>query len=221
MPIGILFLVFNFTMHKIIDILWKNDFLILKFENVKFNLPLETYYDYSLQKEIFLDEEIFNTLSKLSENFMCRKKAISYLSKRVKTKFQAKVYLEKKKFSREVIEIVLSELVSLKYIDDYNFTELYITSRRSSKVIGLNLLKKELLSKGVSMNIISSVMEKNNIGEIGFDEIYSLAEKKFLSINKVDKLSKVSSFLYSRGFDYEVIGKIIRKLVKKESLDLS
>jgi regulatory protein len=114
-------------------------------------------------------EEIF--FSELQSRFFDR--AVSYLVRSPKTEYQIKRYINelffKKKgkwfedISKEQMEqiqkYVLEKLHKYDYIDDERYAELFISSRLKNKPRGRAVLYGELLSKGVSKDIIKAKLD--------------------------------------------------------------
>ena len=96
------------------------------------------------------------------------------------------------------------------YIDDEQFTEAFIEERVKHKKIGLNKVRNELYSKGVSKEIIENklffddeVLQKNAL---------NLAVKKLRIIRSSSKKTekqkvkqKIYSHLLMRGYDSQII----------------
>ena len=103
-------------------------------------------------------------------------------------------------------EMVLQKLEKSKYLNDKDFAEWWINSRKSSRPKGWIAIKSELTSKGVSKEILDSLKFSSK------DEI-SLAEKYYKKVTKTRNLSskKLISRMSSRGFSWDTIQTILKK----------
>lgn len=114
----------------------------------------------------------------------------------------------------EIIENVLEELKRTAIIDDTRFAKIFTEYRLKSSPRGKNLIKQELLKKGIDQEIIADVFENINFNEEELAE--ELAINKARSFDKnIDpqkKKEKLMRFLASRGFNFDIILKTIKKL---------
>lgn len=114
---------------------------------------------------------------------------------------------------------VINELTSQGLIDDTEFAKWWIEQRHTFRPKGTRVIRMELLQKGVSREIVEQVLtltveSKNKELELAF----SAASKKLSLWHRLPKDEikiKVGNFLARRGFDWEIIYKVIDSLVKK------
>ncbi len=170
-----------------------------------------------------LDEILF---SELESRFFDR--AVSYLVRSPKTEYQIKRYIKelffKKKgkwfedISKEQMEQiqnnVLKKLHKYEYIDDKRYAELFVTSRLKNKPRGKAILYGELLSKGVSKDIV-----KETLDSMLKDE-YQILKDTYRKKYKDERISfedtKKISFLQRKGFNWDLIERYINDESSKE-----
>lgn len=117
---------------------------------------------------------------------------------------------------------VIDELKENKLLDDKAFARLWIGERMSLKPAGKSLIERELKSKGVREDAISSAF-----GELegDFDEYrmaMPLALKKLERIKGVGEekaKKKLLDLLSRRGFSYNTIWKIIKEIYKNIEIE--
>lgn len=150
-------------------------------------------------------------------------RAITYISGAFKTEkgiidYLKKLYAKKKKEwvgegleydITSTITAVVERLKEIGLINDAEFARMFVESRRRSKPRSRSVLINELVVKGVSRDIAKSVVE-----DIADDElIYKLYIKKYKErIFDIDSDSKIVSFLARKGFSWDEISKLERKL---------
>ncbi len=174
---------------------------------------------FNLERGRALDREEFLQMKEESERFRCRQKALDYLSLKNRTSHEIGKYLTKKGFSAPIIREILAGLDGAGYIDDLKYAKSFIENRRRSRLVGKNLLKKELLARGVERNTVSKALEDSEYPEDTIDEVYALALKKLASLaGKKNRPQRLSYFLYQRGFDYEIIQRVLRRLRDENAL---
>ena len=120
-------------------------------------------------------------------------------------------FLKKHKLEGEsLIENVLNRLLELKYLDDQQYAQDYVSDRIKFRPIGKFLMKKELKSKGIAPEIISAILNHIDVDEFGM--VLELLKKKRFHVDSVSspkEKAKVYRFLASKGFDKEIIYKAV------------
>ncbi len=185
-------------------------------EEYAFSIPEEDYLRLCLydKKELSSDEieEIKNTITQKSAKY----KAIKYLSYKYMTEAELSAKLRNDGYDEHVILDVVNELKSMGYINDMIFAQKYVYDRIKLKPKGKKMLKMELSKKGVSNEISDQVL-----GELDFDEdvvIERLIRKKFgkydMKEPKIER--KIYSFLLHRGFDFEDIKGVLRRITDSD-----
>jgi regulatory protein len=177
------------------------------------SLTPELYNIYDLHKGKEIDSELYLQLKEESLRLNCRQKALKYLAIRSHSYREMRVYLTKKGFPGDIIDEILKSFKDQGYIDDYDFAVRYINSKKRSKIVGVNVLKRDLFKKGVNKDIIKKAVRKTGADKTDPDEIYSLAVKKIKSLeNKKNKLSKLVYFLKQKGFIDDQVRLVIDRL---------
>jgi regulatory protein len=121
-----------------------------------------------------------------------------------------KTRLLEKGYDENNIILVIEQLKESGYLDDNRFTRKWIRDRLKHKIRGRNLIKKELLSKGIELNIIEKEINSliDDDSEIRNGIILA---RKWLS-NKAPDLLKLKRYLYNKGFSVENIQEILEKM---------
>jgi len=177
--------------------------------------------DAGLRKNDVIDESKKNELLILNEKLKIKEAALKLISRRLHSKYELINKLLKKKFDKKLINDAIEELISKHYLNDYEFCKAYAEERFYRKKIGINKIKAELIKKGIERKIIEDVLcliDDNS----SFDTAYELAKKKLSSyqFKKLDNQKikqKLFSFLLSRGYQSEIIFKVMDKLNIQEN----
>ena len=139
--------------------------------------------------------------------------AMKLIGLRKRSVFEITERLKKKKFEENIIEEVLQELKSYKYLNDEQFAESYINDRMNFRPCGNFLIRKELKERGVEENIINKKIEELISEEKEIESAKKLAEKKLKTIsNETDRIKinqKVKSYLQSKGYSFDIISRIV------------
>jgi|GEM_PF-441685 len=186
----------------------------------KLPLSLDAVVAFSLSSEKKLTEQEVELLRHASRTWLCRQKALNYLSYRNRSEGEMKLYLRKKSFDPEYIEETISWLHERKYLDDRSFAVNYIESVLRRKTIGKQRIIGELRQKGVCSADIEGAFEEAEMPDNGDERLMALAEKKWRSIKDKERpLERLRAFLYQRGFsgdEIKVVLKAFRNLTRDD-----
>ncbi|MDO4869384.1 MAG: RecX family transcriptional regulator [Bacillota bacterium] len=143
-------------------------------------------------------------------------KALYYLNIKPRTRQQVIDYLQKKEFEQDEIDAAVRELEEYRYIDDYNYCQLYF-EMGFEKSRGIGRIKRELLSKGVDKEIIEEALE--NMGQVPdqYDMARQLAESILQTLHDEDKQklkAKLARRLAGRGFAADVVYRTVNQVIR-------
>lgn len=179
-------------------------------------LPYAVVSDYSLRSGLLMEKEIYLKIYDESLKFACMQKALGHLSLRSRSAHELRTYLNKKLFSHDHIEAVIAFLREKGYVNDYDFAFSFIKSRMALKKYGKQIIKRDLILKGIDRNIIDETMEECNANEVDEEALFLIAQKKYNAIrDKRNSYMKTAGFLKGRGFDYESIRKVLARVVEE------
>jgi regulatory protein len=145
-----------------------------------------------------------------------RKAALRFLSYRIRSREEVAGKLREEGFTETIIARTLERIARLGYLDDRRFTQVWIRSRMMLKGYGRELIRHELLQKGVPKRVIEEVLTE---GENDEEEAArrSLA-KRFANRAPVGEpgrdpavREKAYRYLYRRGFPSEVIRSVLKE----------
>jgi len=188
-------------------------------------LDYRTVLDNGLRKNDLIDEKLFERL--LSESLFLKAKdsAFRLLGRRHHSTSELRIKLIKKKYSKEIIEKVLIELTDKGLLDDQQFAVAYLEERSVKKKIGINKLKAELFKKGIDRKIIEKVLLTLDSG-LSYEHAHELAERKKMTLmnkesDKRKVKSKIFSFLSARGYESDLIMKVLNDLIIDDEEEIS
>jgi regulatory protein len=188
----------------------KGNYVYVNFDNDgKLTIP----YDVFLKNYLSVGEEIsekrLKDLEVNVELYKIKQSSYRYLSGRNHSKYELKIKLLKKKYSKPLVSQVLIDLERQHLINDEDFARDYFNSQlRRSR--GLLKIKSELFKKGVDREIIEKT--SNDHGDVLVflesakclaDKKYSILIKRNISDKKMEQ--KIYQFLAGRGFTSDII----------------
>ena len=175
-------------------------------------LSLETVYKYNLICGLEITAEKLSRMQFESEKQGATEKAVSYISRSMKTEKEVKDYLLKKGYIDTVVFYVLDKLKSYGYVDDFAYAKAYINSVKNKK--GFKLISFELYKKGIDKDTVLSAWEETEKSE---DACLNVAEKYMKNKEIDDKnIKKLYSHLLSKGFSYDEAGEAVSKIKDKK-----
>lgn len=137
-------------------------------------------------------------------------KALKYLSYRPRSTKEIVDYLSKKNFSEEDIKETLEKLNEYKFLDDAEFSRIFARSRQN-KGKSKRIISIELRQKGISKQTAEKTLEESQ------DDLRTARkyiEKKIGQFNKLpkdEKKKKIINRLRLRGYNWDVISKILEE----------
>lgn len=147
-------------------------------------------------------------------------KLLSFRPRSQKELFEKlKHYADKKKIPKAIIDMVIDYLKEQNFLNDEEFARWWFAQRISFRPKGFQLIKLELMKKGVDKETIEHLFSdfKNKEEDEFFFAMKVLEKKKSLLQNlKRDEIkAKIMRLLGTRGFSWEVIYRTIDDFLKK------
>ena len=199
----------------------KGNNVLVCFDDGEFiTIDYRTVTDNTLRKNDVIDEKKIEFLISASEYQKAKDSAFRFLGMRHHSTSELRTKLIKKKYSKEIIEKILTNLTDKKLLDDEQFAEAFLEERSIKKKVGINKLKAELIKKGINKNIIEKTLLSVD-HELSYEQALELAKHKIDSIKRkeTDKRkikAKLYSSLSSRGFESDVIIRVLNEVVEDD-----
>ncbi len=120
--------------------------------------------------------------------------------------------------SEEEVNPVLEELISEKYIDDERYSRSYVRDKFRFNKWGRIKIAFNLRADKISNTVIEVALEE--INDLAYrkmlQEILLAKSAKTKAENQYDKKAKLARFAQSRGFESDLIFKLIDEILKSE-----
>lgn len=116
----------------------------------------------------------------------------------------------------EVIEDVFEENKDYIYKKDLEYTRKFIKNSLKKKDMGKKKIHQKLLEKGINSTVIKNILEEFDDAENEHDKAYTLAKNKLEKMKETDNhkiYAKLARYLTSKGFEYEIVSKVLRELL--------
>ena len=160
-----------------------------------------------------IDSEKYLFIKDEAEKFSALQKSLGYLSVRMRSAREIRQYLAKKGFSAAASEYTVERLVKLKYLNDADFADRFISYQKNRRPVGRRYIESGLALKGISREIIKKSVKKSYSAEEELEAAIAAAGKKLSALaGKPNISSRLYSFLAQRGFDHDVIARAVQGL---------
>lgn len=205
---------------RILSLVKKNNYVTVNFDNdEKIRLHYEVAVRCGLRKNDELSDSQLQSILKQEELFSLKNSALRIITRRPHSSFELRLKLLKKKFQKEDISKIISDFSSKGYLSDNDFAERFIEEGLKKKK-GLMKIKAELFSKGVSREIIDSLIQNYEGDSVLLPNAKSLALRKLESLKRKNlepfqKKQKLYSYLNGKGYSTEIIRQITDELMEE------
>ena len=189
--------------------------------NGKYKVYLEDGRELSLYEEVILKYELLlkkevldiSSINEYNLEWDVYYVALKGLKSRFKSVYETRKYLKDKDYPIELIDKAIDKLVEQGYLNDDSFTKGYINSQIATTSKGPYKIKRELIDKGISNNIIDEniIMFGDDLQLERLDKLAS----KLLKSNRTRGGSvlrkKITTDLVNLGYDSELVYKVLSK----------
>ncbi len=142
-------------------------------------------------------------------------KLLMFATLRPRSKKEVELWLSRKKIHESLHEELFNRLNDLKLINDESFALWWVEQRNSFRPKSKTVLRLELRNKGIDKELIDKALDEINVDETAVAQ--GLLEKrmyKWTNLPKYEAKQKMGQYLASKGFTWELIVKVVSKVVK-------
>jgi regulatory protein len=162
-----------------------------------------------------LDEEKIASLKIEDEREVTYQKALHFLSYRPRSSAEVRQNLIKHGISESLIEETVNRLQTARLVNDEAFARAWVENRNTFRPSGLPALRMELRRKGLSDEIVQSVLNTQvNEQALAFDAARKYA-RRLAGLEWLDFRQKLGGFLTRRGFSYSTIAPVVSEVWKE------
>lgn len=151
-------------------------------------------------------------LSPEKQEQRARNVLLHQIARSSKSTKQLRDILDKREIDPEIAETVLQRFTEVGLIDDLQFAETLVSSRRKFAGKSSSVIRRELMQKGISPEIITEVLsELTTEGEI--ELATALAVRRISQLARFDfevRRRRLTGFLLRKGFSSAVVSQAVR-----------
>jgi len=165
--------------------------------------------DLGLEEGFTLTEELYEHIIVDVLGLRAKKRAMHILEKRDKTEKQLRDKLTENHYPQKSIDIAIDYVKSFKYLDDERYCYNYISYRIEKK--SFQKLKAELMTKGISKELIDETYEELYQSSYTENQILGLLQKKRYNdySDDKDKRRKIIQSILRKGYTFSQIKAVI------------
>lgn len=182
-------------------------------ESYGFSVDEDIMIEYMLRKGMELDESLIKTLVEKDNFHKVFTLALNYLSYRMRSEKEIRVYLLDKEVEEEKIAYVIDRLKQEGYLDDQEFANSLVRTRILTSSKGPLLVKKELIEKGISLTMADEALTYYPY-EAQLEKASKWVEKKLRMDGKKSfrqQLQSTKQTLLQKGFSQDVIKEVMEE----------
>lgn len=189
-----------------------------------FGVHEDVLIEYNLSKGMILDEDFIENVLKFEEMKKASNYALKYISYRPRSEKEVIDKMSQNGYENELIEYAINEMQRFGYLDDKQFALIFVRDKINIKQLGKQRLIAELFKKGINRNIIDEVINELIEPDEEFERALAFAKKKLRMYRNDDytaKRRKLSNTLAGRGFNYDIISKVINEVLHRNNYENS
>jgi len=180
-----------------------------------FSISMELVYKEGLKSKMEIDIDRLRDIADKEGYLKCKSTALKIIEKSYKTEKEMRDKLKQKEYTDNQVEKTIEFLREYNFINDESYVNAYVNDKISSR--GRQKIKYDLIRKGIDSNLIDEKLS-NIDSDDEKNTAFNLAKKKYNTIKKSEsdsyKLSgKLYRFLMSKGYNYEIIKDVVRKVM--------
>ncbi|MGL5506322.1 MAG: recombination regulator RecX [Paraclostridium sp.] len=180
----------------------------------------ELVFTLGLKKGMEIEEDKLRSILRDEMFIKAKNKALTILSKTSQSEKNIVSKLSPD-FEEDVIEDVLEFLRKYNFVNDEDLaTRITNTNLKVSKC-GKNRIKQNLYNKGIDRETIDSVVSDID-SDVEFENAMYLAKKRYERVKNEDRnkiYQKISQHLAYKGFGYDIIKRVLNKLLNFDESD--
>ncbi len=136
--------------------------------------------------------------------------AVDYIAKSPRSEKEVKDKLYKKGFKKTEIELAINKLKDYNYIGDEQYATTFV-SYYAKKWGRKQLIYKLVRQKGIDSTLAKTVVDDCVSDEDEIEKCTKIA-KSYIAKKKTYDKRAVSFYLYQRGFEFDIINKVLESV---------
>ncbi|MCL2846937.1 MAG: RecX family transcriptional regulator [Firmicutes bacterium] len=159
------------------------------------------------------DEELSLLLAESGENELYVR-ALDYILKSPRTEREITRYLYRRDASPETATRIIKRLKTMNYINDEAYAKMF--AEQKSGKLGISKIRTKLFGRGIDLNLIEQSLDI--VEDETQEDLARRVADKFLRNRERDHITmqKLYRHLATKGFDFDLCGKIVEEFKKQD-----
>ncbi len=195
----------------------RNSYVVFIDEAPAFQVSDEVLMKFGLLTGRRIDERMVEEIASEEAFSRARMTALNFISYRPRSSKEVTDKLSHKGFSSDLAKKVVHKLREANLVSDLEFARMLVRDKLRGKPMGKAMIRRKLLEKGISFQIIERVLKEYVSEEDEQQAAARLAAKKlklsrsrFAELDSLKQQKRMVDYLLSRGFSTEVALKTVR-----------
>lgn len=178
-----------------------------------FTLSPNKVFDYKINKGLEISTARLQLLKQTSNYEKYYLKALNLISYRPRSTYEISSHLTRLLVDEATVAKIVSTLTEQKYLDDLEFATMFARSKISHKGRGPYRIKQELLQKGISNEIISTVTteifnDPDTVLKLAKESL-AKKQKSYANLDQETYRHKATQYLARQGYSYHIISQLL------------
>ena len=205
-----------------IEVQKKNQERVNIYVDEKFFMAIykELVFTFNLKKGDNIEEDNLRQILKDEMFLKGKNKALNILSKSSQSERKIREKLVED-FEEDVINRVIEFLKKYNFINDDELASKIVNTNVNLNKYGKNKIKQNLYNKGIEKSAIDEAIS-NIDQDAEYENALYLAEKRYARVKNEDPkkaYSKIANHLAYKGFNYDIIKRVLNKVLKSDYYD--
>ena len=196
-----------------IDYSDKYNLVILTISGEDFSISYDLYNDLLLNIDDELSFDTYKVIIADDEVNRAKNLALSKISYAQKTSFEVEKLLKENDFSADTIEKTIDFLNEYGILNDEIYVKSYVADKHNISRWSKNKIRYSLKSKKINEDLINIYLDQIS-DEDEYENAYNFAVKKARNDFSIENKQKVYRYLAGKGFDFDIINKVVGELFK-------
>lgn len=193
----------------------KQGFYVFLDGKMAFKIDLATYIKEKVEVGQNLTEEDKDRLQEKGDTGVTYERVSRFVSIRPRSRGEVKEWFKRKNVKEATAARVMTKLEKLGFVDDKAFAEWWVEQRLAFRPKPKKVLFHELYRKGIDKKIITRVLEKTDIDEVG-NAVKEIQKKgyRWQRLPKLIQRKKMTDFLLRKGYSWDIVSEVTKGLEK-------
>ncbi|MGQ9705829.1 MAG: regulatory protein RecX [bacterium] len=170
-----------------------------------------------IEEGIDVNQELAEKLYKQINITLGLKLAMNKLSYRQRSIMEIEIVLRRARIPNEAIAEVIEFLKTRGYLNDGEFAKAFAQEYSKRKApFGRRAIKSKMITKGIDSELIDRALDEIESDVELARRCMMVGIKRYDKYEPIEKRKRLSQFLYTKGFSWDVIKEVIDEIISND-----